>query len=143
MRSRRQQLSDVAEGLNYLHYCNVIHGDLKGVGGYFGSYFTTALTPSQSNVLVDATGRAQITDFGLAMVTQNLDSMRSTSNEHDHSGRWIAPEIWTGQGTYSKQADVFAFAMVAIEVRCENLLAHTWRTIIHLYKGFHRYRSIQ
>ena len=25
------QLSDVAEGLNYLHSCDVIHGDLKGV----------------------------------------------------------------------------------------------------------------
>lgn len=26
-----RQLSDVAEGLNYLHSCDVIHGDLKGV----------------------------------------------------------------------------------------------------------------
>jgi serine/threonine protein kinase len=25
------QLSNVAEGLNYLHSCDVIHGDLKGV----------------------------------------------------------------------------------------------------------------
>ena len=25
------QLSDVAEGLSYLHSCDVIHGDLKGV----------------------------------------------------------------------------------------------------------------
>ena len=29
-----RQLSDVAEGLNYLHHCSVIHGDLKGVRGY-------------------------------------------------------------------------------------------------------------
>ena len=27
------QLSGVAEGLNYLHSCNVIHGALKGVRG--------------------------------------------------------------------------------------------------------------
>ena len=27
----RHQLSDVAEGLYYLHSCNIVHGDLKGV----------------------------------------------------------------------------------------------------------------
>lgn len=27
-----QQVIDVAEGLNYLHECDVVHGDLKGVG---------------------------------------------------------------------------------------------------------------
>ena len=28
------QLSDVAKGLFYLHSCNVVHGDLKGVCDY-------------------------------------------------------------------------------------------------------------
>lgn len=31
--------------------------------------------------------------------------------------QWTAPEILNGQGTYSKETDVFSFAMVAIEVR--------------------------
>jgi serine/threonine protein kinase len=66
---------------------------------------------------VDASGHARITDFGLAMVTQDLDSLRSGSDECGDSVRWIAPEILDGRGTYSKEADVFSFAMVAIEVR--------------------------
>ena len=37
----QSQLSDVAKGLCYLHSCNVIHGDLKGVRGCSKSRFTT------------------------------------------------------------------------------------------------------
>ena len=40
------QLSDVAEGLNYLHSCNMIHGDLKGVRDCSRYRFTVRLTPS-------------------------------------------------------------------------------------------------
>ena len=35
------QLIDVAEGLNYLHNCEVIHGDLKGVGPTSSQDFQT------------------------------------------------------------------------------------------------------
>ena len=59
-----------------------------------------------------------ITDCGLAIVTQNLDSMRGAPDEHGDGTRWIAPEILANQGTFSKEADVFSFAMVMIEVRC-------------------------
>lgn len=38
------QLSDVARGLCYLHSCNVVHGDLKGVRGCTAFCFTTVLT---------------------------------------------------------------------------------------------------
>ena len=79
--------------------------------------FTTVFTPSQSNILVDATDRARITDFGLAMVTQGLGSMRGASSESDRSAGWIAPEILSG-GKYSKEGDIFSFAGVTIEVRC-------------------------
>ena len=36
----RHQLCDVANGLQHLHSCNVIHGDLKGVRDCHG-YFPT------------------------------------------------------------------------------------------------------
>lgn len=69
---------------------------------------------------MDTTGSAKVTDFGLAIVTQNLDSTRSTLDELGHNARWIAPEILNGRGTYSKEGDIFSFAMVTIEVRCSN-----------------------
>jgi serine/threonine protein kinase len=75
------------------------------------------LHPNQSHILVDATSHARITDFGLAMATQDLDSIRGVSTDRGHSVRWFAPEILNNQGTYSKEADVFSFAGVAIEVR--------------------------
>ena len=70
---------------------------------------------------MDATGHARITDFGLAMVNHDLDSIWGASTERGHSTRWIAPEILTNQGTYSKEADVFSFAGVAIEVRSREI----------------------
>ena len=78
------------------------------------------LTSSQPNILVDAAGRARITDFGLAMVTQDLDSVRTAVGDHGHTVRWTAPEILNEQGTYSKEADIFSFAMVMIEVHYES-----------------------
>lgn len=112
------QLSDVAEGLSYLHSCDVIHGSLNGVRGYSRSYFVRNLTADQSNILVGATGHARIADFGLAMITQDLELIRDKSPGRNHSERWIAPEILSDQGAFSKEADVFSFAGVVIEVRC-------------------------
>jgi len=83
------------------------------------SWFTTGImTPNQPSVLMNIAGRAQITDCGLAVVTRNLDSTRSAPDEHEHSTRWTSPEILAKQGTFSKEADIFSFAMVMVEVRC-------------------------
>jgi len=69
---------------------------------------------------VDAAGHARITDFGLATVTQNLDSVRSASANYGHTARWTAPEVMKQEGAYSREADIFSFAMVTIEVRRSN-----------------------
>ena len=67
---------------------------------------------------MDSSGSARITDFGLGVVTHDLDSIRSGSDECEDSARWIAPEVLDGRRAYSKEGDVFSFAMVTIEVRC-------------------------
>ncbi|KAF9793424.1 kinase-like domain-containing protein [Thelephora terrestris] len=88
-------LSDVAEGLNYLHFCGVIHGILKG-----------------QNVLVDTTGRARITDIGISPDMQDLVSMHNVST---YDMQWAAPETLGILGPHSREADVFSFAGVMIE----------------------------
>ena len=93
------------------------------------------LTSSQSSVLVDTSGRARITDFGLASVTHDLYLIWNPSDEHRHGARWIAPEILDDRGTYTKEADVFSFAMVMIEVRYRSP-TRGWH-IVYSNKDFH------
>ena len=83
------------------------------------SPFCDVLTRAKSNVLVDATMRARITDFGPATAAQNLHSIRSASEGHGRAAQWIAPEILSEGRTFSKEADIFSFAMVMIEVSYE------------------------
>ena len=78
--------------------------------------YVVVLMSSQSNVLVDDTGRPRIGDFGFATVARDLDSTWNNTPGHGHATRWTAPEVLTGMGGNSKGADVFSFAMVMIEV---------------------------
>ena len=109
------QLCDVANGLQHLHSCNVIHGDLKGVRDCSRYFPTTVLTLCQPNVLVDELGHARLADFGLSMVTRNLDSIQGDSQHHGFTPRWSAPEVLRSWA-HSKEADVFSFGMVMYEV---------------------------
>jgi serine/threonine protein kinase len=93
---------------------------------------------------VDAAGHARITDFGLATVTQNLESIRSASDDHGHTARWTAPEILNEEGSYSKEADVFSFAMVMIEVRVNALFVSTLGLLpSRMTTGVYRRGSVQ
>ena len=108
------QLIDVAKGLQYLHLRDVIHGDLKGVSTSSSPNFRISFIGAlQPNILVDGSGCARITDFGLA---RNQEIIYQTTMSNGHTARWTAPEILDGENTVSKEADVFAFAMVMIEV---------------------------
>ena len=65
---------------------------------------------------MDHSGSPRIADFGLATINQNLDSTRGALDQLGYSTQWAAPEV-LNEGTYSKEADIFSFAMVMIEVR--------------------------
>ncbi|KAG6917751.1 hypothetical protein DXG01_001289 [Tephrocybe rancida] len=103
---------DVARGLDYLHDSGIVHGDMKGL-----------------NILIDASGRAYVGDFGNAAYDD------STSVVHwEHQGsrggtvRWQAPELFAGEedattdgtvnrvGKNTMATDVYAWACVCYEI---------------------------
>ena len=72
----------------------------------------------QLNVLVDFVDDspvACIADFGVAMVTRNVDSIQFDTGQDLFSPRWSAPEVLNGENP-TKESDVYSLAMVAIEV---------------------------
>ncbi|KAK7008145.1 kinase-like protein [Favolaschia claudopus] len=101
-------LLEIAQGLEYLHSVDVIHGDLRG-----------------SNILISDEGNACLSDFGLATMIPDTDStiaMLSSSSSHAGSVRWFAPELIrpTSFGLErflrTTASDVYAYALVCIEL---------------------------
>ncbi|THU86329.1 kinase-like protein [Dendrothele bispora CBS 962.96] len=93
---------DVSCGLSYLHKMKIVHGDLKG-----------------ANVLITATGRAAIADFGLSHVADSelhkWTSLSTSSHSNKGTTRWLAPECLEG-GRINYASDVYAFACVCYEI---------------------------
>ncbi|RLN45571.1 hypothetical protein BBJ28_00003225, partial [Nothophytophthora sp. Chile5] len=92
-------LHQAALGLQFLHNCHVVHGDLKG-----------------NNILVDEHGVVKLTDFGLSSFTTfDSSELNATSQGALGAFRWKAPECLAGSGpTFA--SDVYSFAMCIIEV---------------------------
>ncbi|KAG8725006.1 hypothetical protein FRC09_010210 [Ceratobasidium sp. 395] len=90
----------VAEGLAYIHGCNMIHGDLKA-----------------KNVLVSEEGLVKLTDFGNSIMLECSVEFTETTNRGGGTYRWMAPELLDGSEQDStSQADVYALGMTMLEV---------------------------
>ncbi len=72
----------------------------------------------QANVVMSPGGDAQLCDFGLAVIIEDLVEM-PISSALDGAGnpRWMAPELFMGCNMVSKESDVWAFGMTVLEVR--------------------------
>ncbi|KDQ58066.1 hypothetical protein JAAARDRAFT_256104 [Jaapia argillacea MUCL 33604] len=99
-----QLLLQIAEGLEYLHKQNVVHGDMRG-----------------ANILIDETRCVRIADFGLAIFAESFGGTFKTSTGAGTT-RWMAPELLDPK-KYDKdrarrtyQSDVYAFGHVCLEV---------------------------
>ncbi|KAF8921531.1 kinase-like domain-containing protein [Mucidula mucida] len=94
---RLRLLTEIAEGLEYLHGHKIIHGDLRG-----------------ANVLISRNATARLSDFGLSKFFE--DCAQGLSTSPSMNPRWSAPELLLNTGSYSTYSDVWSFGMVALEL---------------------------
>lgn len=92
---------DVALGLQHLHTRSpaIVHRDLK-----------------PSNILLDANGRAKISDFGLARC--KYSAYLDTNRPETGSMAYMAPECWdpSGVGGLSDKMDLYSYGVVLHEM---------------------------
>ncbi|KXN90939.1 Serine/threonine-protein kinase HT1 [Leucoagaricus sp. SymC.cos] len=81
-------ISDVADGLCYLHNLGIVHGDLKG-----------------ENVLISDEGRSLITDFGTSFINTDTTATGSISST---TLRFSAPETILGNRKPTKEFDIWS-----------------------------------
>ena len=95
---RFQWMKDIAEGMEFLHSKNVVHGGLKS-----------------ANVLISNDDRktAKLNDFGMA-ITHFQD--HQTLSHLEGTLRWMAPEVMMGVAKISKEVDSYSYSMILCEL---------------------------
>jgi mitogen-activated protein kinase kinase kinase len=87
------------DGLAYLHDEGILHRDLKA-----------------DNILLDLTGAAKISDFGISKKTDNIYG-NDVQYTMQGSVFWMAPEVVRSKGRgYSAKVDVWSLGCVVLEM---------------------------
>ncbi|TEB22341.1 kinase-like protein [Coprinellus micaceus] len=101
--NRALLLSDIASGMAYLHSDGIVHGDLKAV-----------------NVLVSASHRACLTDFGLSTTSEVSGWTSPPKMRAPGAPRWHAPELSDPRDglevKITTMSDVYSFGNVCYEI---------------------------
>ncbi|KAJ2918558.1 hypothetical protein MD484_g1902, partial [Candolleomyces efflorescens] len=89
-------IREVLVGLAYLHKVPVIHRDMKA-----------------ANILVTATGKVMIADFGVSALLTTVSSKRNTLTGTPY---WMAPEVIQGVNAYDTKADIWSLGIMIYEM---------------------------
>jgi serine/threonine protein kinase len=85
------QMTEVADGLVYLHDQKVVHGDINDVRASC-NMFCLKLTKPQTNILISDEEHAQLADFGLAIISEQTEAHMTQTSTNAGSVAWMSPE---------------------------------------------------
>lgn len=94
----RSYTLQILEGLEYIHYHNLIHTDIKG-----------------ANILVDENGNCKLSDFGGTTIIRPDKDSNTNCLDFKGTANWIAPEI-IKQQEHSRYSDIWSLGCTIIEM---------------------------
>ena len=99
----RRILREVADALAYAHHRNVIHRDIK-----------------PDNIIIDEeTGRAMVTDFGIARaLTDSGDSRLTATGMAIGTPAYMSPEQSAGDQAIDGRSDLYSLGVVGYQMLC-------------------------
>jgi serine/threonine-protein kinase len=99
----RRILREVADALSYAHHRNVIHRDIK-----------------PDNIIIDEeTGRAMVTDFGIARaLTDSGDSRLTATGMAIGTPAYMSPEQSAGDQAIDGRSDLYSLGVVGYQMLC-------------------------
>ncbi|KAJ0624973.1 putative protein kinase RLK-Pelle-CrRLK1L-1 family [Helianthus annuus] len=103
---------DVASGLDFLH------------GGVLRREMVLHRDMKSSNILLDRNWKAKIANFGLSLISPNIQDTNYVIEEDPAGAGYIDP-AYLKTHTISKAADIYSFGVVLFEILCGRLAIPT------------------
>lgn len=96
-RKRLQIAREICDGLQYMHYMGMVHGDIKSL-----------------NVMLGKKGNAKLCDFGLT--TMELTTSAASTTSLGGTAAWCAPEILCQGQRHTPRSDIYSLGMLMYEL---------------------------
>jgi eukaryotic-like serine/threonine-protein kinase len=95
LRQTSEILQQIGSALDYAHHENVVHRDLK-----------------LGNILLDETGRAMLTDFGIARMLDATQALTAPNQQMPGTVKYMSPEQVRGTTDLDFRSDLYSFSVI-------------------------------